>query len=388
MKNLKVRLSTPTVNHLELAKIKELFNKSWLGYGPNVGKFEKAWSKYFKVKYSIGLNSCTAALHLALAVNNFKKNKKVLVPSITFSATAASALYCNLIPVFVDVDPNTLTISFEDLKKKYTKDCVAVIPVHLGGHPCEIDKIVKWARRKNLVVIEDCAETCGGSYKGKKLGTWGDFGCYSFEEKKIITTGDGGMIVTKHRDKYKKLKSLRFHGWSKDPWERQLKSTRKNNKNEDKHWFYEIENLGFKYNMNDLMASIGLAQLKKLNWINSKRSLILKRYLKGIKKCVNISPTFPYKLKNSSYWLFSVKCKKRDKLVNFLKKRGISTGVHFIPLPLHPLYRKYNSKIKNSLKIWKEIVSLPFFPELNNNQIDYVIKSLCQFDYLQKNKKI
>ena len=181
-------------------------------------------------RYSVGFNSCTAALHVALAVNRFKKNKKVLVPAITFSATAAVALYCDLIPVFVDIDPKTLTMSFEDLKKKYSKDCVAVIPVHFGGQPCEMEKIMPWAKKKKLIVIEDCAQTCGGIYKGKKLGTWGDFGCFSFEEKKILTTGDGGMLCTNRKGKIHEIRSLRFHGWNEDPWERHIKSMRKNKK--------------------------------------------------------------------------------------------------------------------------------------------------------------
>jgi perosamine synthetase len=374
-----IRLFKPAIDNSELKEVKKVFKRSWLGFGPLVNKFEKKWNNFIGTKYSVGLNSCTAALHLAVAVNNFKKKKKILVPSITFSASAASVLYCDLIPVFVDVNPKTLTICFKDLQNKYTKDCVAVIPVHLGGHPCQMEKIIPWANKKKLIVIEDCAETCGGEYLGKKLGTWGDFGCFSFEEKKIMTTGDGGMLITKHKDKYEKIKSLRFHGWSQDPWQRQLKSLDLNNKNEN-HWYYAIDVLGFKYNMNDLMASIGLSQLKKLNWINVRRAIILKKYLKGIEKCQNISPTFPYKLKKSSYWLFSVKCKKRDKLIQFLKKKGIATGVHFMPLPLHPLYKKYNKNIKNSLIVWKEIVSLPFFPELKDSQIKFIIKSLCEFD--------
>ena len=130
-----------------------------MGYGPNVGKFEKAWSKYFNAKHSVALNSCTAALHLSLAVNNFKKDKKVLVPAMTFSASAASILYCGLKPVFVDVDPKTLVISVDDLKKKYTKDCVAVIAVHFNGQPCEMEKIIPWAKKRKLKVIEDCAQT-------------------------------------------------------------------------------------------------------------------------------------------------------------------------------------------------------------------------------------
>lgn len=141
--NKNIRLFQPSLGKDELNSIKKVFKKSWIGYGEEVQKFEKEWSKFFKVKYSVAVNSCTAALHLALLCNNFKKGKKVLVPAITFSATAAAVLYCDLIPVFVDINDNDLNLNFEDLKNKYTKDCVAVMPVHFGGHPCEMEKIMK-----------------------------------------------------------------------------------------------------------------------------------------------------------------------------------------------------------------------------------------------------
>jgi len=378
MKNLKVRLSTPTVNNLELKEIKKIFNNSWLGYGPQVGKFEKAWCNFFNVKYSIGVNSCTAALHLSLAVNKFKKNKKVLVPAMTFSASAASVLYCGLKPVFVDVDPKTLVMSFEDLKKKYTKDCVAVIAVHFNGQPCEMEKIVPWAKKKNLKVIEDCAQTCGGNYKGKKLGTWGDFGCFSFQEIKIMTSGgDGGMITTNHQKFVKDLKTLSYHGWDQDPLVRHKKSLQGN---KSKHWNYSITKLGFKYNMTDLMATIGLIQLKKLNYFNFRRTQIIKDYLKSLKNCKNLSPAFPYKFNNSSYWMFTLRCKKRDELIDYLKSKKIATTVYIKPLPLHPLYRKYKSNIKNSLKIWKELLTVPTYPNMTKLQFNYVIKHIKEFD--------
>tara|TARA_Y100000294_G_scaffold152735_1_gene151206 strand:- start:11 stop:1150 length:1140 start_codon:yes stop_codon:yes gene_type:complete len=374
----KIRLFKPSVGKEEINSIKKIFKKSWLGYGSTVKEFELKFSNFIGTKYAIGLNSCTAALHLALAVNNFQKKKKVLLPAMTFSATAAAALYCGLTPVFVDVNNNDLNINFEDLKKKYTKDCVAVMAVHFGGHPCQMEKIVPWARKKNMVVIEDCAHTCGGFYKGKKLGSWGDYGCFSFEDKKVITTGDGGILCTNRKDKIALLRSLSFHGWSSDPLQRFLKKSKK------KHWYYEIQNLGFKYNMNNLQASIGISQLKKLSRLNQKRILILKKYLSGIKNCKNINLAFPYKLDKSSYWLLTLRSKKRDKLINYLKSKGISAGVHLMPLPLHPLYKKYKNKVNNSMKVWKELFSLPFFPDIKKNQIDYVLKFVKEFDSKQK----
>jgi len=381
-----IRLFKPSVGSNELVEIKKVFKKSWIGYGEKVREFENQWSKYFNTRYSVGTNSCTAALHVVLAAQNFKKGKKVLVPSITFSATAAAVLYCGLIPVFVDINKNALTISFNDLKKKYNKNCVAVIPVHFGGHPCEMDRITSWAKKKKLLVIEDCAQTCGSVYKGKKLGTWGDYGCFSFEEKKILTTGDGGMICSNSSNKIKKIRSLSFHGWDKDPLTRFNISK---SKNTNKHWMYKISNLGYKYNMNDLVASIGISQLKKLKKFNHKREIIIKRYLEGLKNCKGIIPALPYKLNKSSYWMFSIRCNNRDKLMSFLKKKGISTSVHLIPLPLQPLYKKFKSNIPVALKTWKELLTLPLFPDLKINEVDYVISQVVKFDklYFSKNQK-
>tara|TARA_Y100000992_G_scaffold54138_1_gene32491 strand:- start:2879 stop:4030 length:1152 start_codon:yes stop_codon:yes gene_type:complete len=376
----KIRLFKPWVGKEELNNIKKVFNKSWIGYGPQVHKFEKKFSRFIGTKYAVAVNSGTAALHLALLSCNFPKNKKVLIPTITFSATAAAALYCDLKPKFVDIRKEDLTIDFEDLKKKYTKDCVALICVHMGGHPSQMEKIKPWAKKKKLLLIEDSAESCGGIYKGKKIGTWSDISCFSFEEKKIITTGDGGMICLNDKKRYEKLKSLSFHGWNKDPWERHLMFFKKK-KNFSKHWKYEIENLGFKYNMNDLTASMGLAQLSKINLFNKKRNLILKKYLIGIKNLNYIKPVFPYDTKNGSYWLFSIKTKFRDELINFLKEKKISTAVHFVPLPMNKLYKQFNNKsLRNTKDIWKEIVSLPFFPNLENKKINYIINCLKKFD--------
>ena len=146
-----IRLFKPSFGNEEITALKKIFNKSWIGYGPEVKKFEDSWSKYIGIKYSVGVTSCSAALHIALASKNFKKKKKVLVPAMTFTATAAAALYCGLEPIFVDINEYDLNINFEDLKKKYSKDCVAVIPVHVGGHPCEMEKIIPWGKKKKFI---------------------------------------------------------------------------------------------------------------------------------------------------------------------------------------------------------------------------------------------
>ena len=374
-----IRLFKPSFGNEEITALKKIFKKSWIGYGPEVKKFEDSWSKYIGVKYSVGVTSCSAALHIALASKNFKKKKKVLVPAMTFTATAAAALYCGLEPVFVDINEYDLNINFDDLKKKYSKDCVAVIPVHVGGHPCEMEKIIPWAKRKKLLVIEDCAHTAGGVYKGKMLGTWGEVSCFSFEEKKMLTTGDGGMICTNNKSLATKFKSLSFHGWNRDPWSRHKKGLSKKNLKE-KHWYYQIKELGFKYNMNDLMAAIGLAQLKKLHSFNFKRNVGVKKYLEGIKNCKNIKPYFVKQYKRISYWMFAIRSKKRDQLIAFLKERGIATSVYWIPVPMHPLYKKYKSKIPVTKRVWKELVTLPLFSDIKLKELNYIIKSVKEFD--------
>ena len=374
-----IRLFKPSLGKEEIRAIKKIFNKSWIGYGSEVIKFENSWSKYIGIKYSVGVTSCSAALHIALTSMNFKKKKKVLIPAMTFTATAAAALYNNLDPIFVDINEYDLNINFEDLKKKYSKDCVAVIPVHVGGHPCEMEKIIPWAKRKKLLVIEDCAHTAGGIYKGKMLGTWGDISCFSFEEKKMLTTGDGGMICTNNKSLAIKFKNLSFHGWNRDPWLRHKKSL--NNRNfKERHWYYQIKELGFKYNMNDLMAAIGQAQLKKLNSFNLKRNEGIKKYLKGIKNCKNIKPYFAKQFKSISYWMFAIRSKKRDQLIAFLKEKGIATSVYWIPVPMHPLYKKYKSKIPATRRVWKELVTLPLFSDIKLTELNYIIKSLKEFD--------
>jgi perosamine synthetase len=376
---MNIRLFKPCVGKEELENIKDVFDRTWLGLGPKVREFEQKWSEYLGTNLSIGLNSATAALHLSLTAYGFKEGSKVLVPAITFASTATAILCNKLEPVFVDVDSQTISLSMEDLEEKYTKDCVAVMPVHMGGHPVPMDDVIDFARSKKLAVIEDCAHCAGGSYKGKKLGTWGNIGCFSFEEKKCMTSGDGGMVCSDDEELIAPLKAYRWVGIDKDTWKR-LKGYTDSTKLDARHWYYEIAVLGYKYNMNDLSAAIGLAQLKKLDWMNSKRSGHIKRYLDGIKSCLNIKPLLPYNPEEYVYWIFGVRCKRRDDLIIHLKSKGIATGVHYMPLTLHPLFKPYQNTCENADRIWNTFVTLPLFVDLTNDQIDYVVDALIEFD--------
>ncbi|HNR40752.1 MAG TPA: DegT/DnrJ/EryC1/StrS aminotransferase family protein [Bacteroidales bacterium] len=376
---MNIRLFKPSVGEEELANIREVFERAWLGNGPTVVKFEEAWSRYIGCKISVGVNSATAALHLALTAFHFPEGKKVLVPAITFASTAAAVLYNRLIPVFVDVDPGTVSMDLEDLQRKYDKDCVAVIPVHNGGYPVPMDRLMDIAEKLNLKVIEDCAHCAGGEYKGRKLGTWGHIGCFSFEEKKCMTTGDGGMICSDDIDLIEPLRAYRWVGIDKDTWRRAEKASGLT-ENEAMHWHYEISVLGYKYNMNDLAAAIGLAQLNKLDRMNERRAEIIAGYLNGIKSLNTIKPIFPYEPGNGAYWYFGIRSDRRDELIIYLKNKGIATGVHFYPLTLQPLFRQYTAGCETAERIWKEIITMPSHPDLTDEEIDYVLDSLKSFE--------
>lgn len=376
---MQVRLFKPSVGEEELDNLRGVFERAWLGLGPMVSQFENEWSEYIGTPCSVGVNSATAALHLALTAYHFPPKSKVLVPAITFASTATAVLYNDLIPVFVDVEPDTLSMSLADMERKITPDCVAVIPVHMGGHPVPMEKLMPLAKAHQLAVIEDCAHCAGGFYKGKRLGTWGDIGCFSFEEKKSMTTGDGGMLCSDQKELLEPMRANRWVGIDKDTWKRSAGYTNAETM-DARHWYYEIAVLGYKYNMNDVMAAIGLAQLKKLDWMNARRRDLIRRYLDGIAGCRQIKPLLPYKLDNAAYWLFGVRCEERDKLIIHLKQRGIATGVHFMPLPLHPLFREFDNDIPVSKQVWGSIITLPLFPDLTNVEADYVIEALCEFD--------
>jgi perosamine synthetase len=374
---MNIRLFKPSLGEEELQMVKDAFNRSWVGLGPNVNKFEEDWAKFVGAELAIGLNSATAALHLALAVFNFPVGKKVLVPSLTFSATASAILYNRLIPVFVDSDPITLGMSLADMKNKFDEDVVAVMPVHYAGHPVLMDELMPWAREKGIKVIEDCAHTSGAIYKGRALGTWGDIGCYSFEEKKLMTTGDGGMMVTNQPELFKDVKAMRWVGIDKDNWKTAQAYT---NANHDAlHWFYELNVLGYKYNMNDLAASIGLAQLKKLPAMNKRRSDIIQAYMDGIKDIPGIKPLLPYEPDKYVYQMFGIRAEKRDDLMIYLKTKGIATGCHYTPLSIQPLFSPWGENCPFIEVEASKFITLPLHADLTDSEVEYILLHLKNY---------
>lgn len=375
---MNVRLFKPSVGDKELEKIKEAFERSWLGMGPALKEFEKNWAEFIGCELAYGLNSATAALHLALMSFDFPEGKKVLVPSMTFASTATVVLYNRLVPVFVDSDPVTLGISLDDLERKCDDDCVAIMAVHYGGHPLPMDRLMDFAHAKGLKVIEDCAHTAGSLYKGKMLGSWGHIGCFSFEEKKLMTTGDGGMICTNEPELLKDIKALRWIGIDKDNWKTAQKYTDKHS-SDAMHWFYEISLPGYKYNMNDLAASIGLAQLERLPEMNRRRSAIIRRYLDGIEGLDYVSPLLPYDPENYYYWMFALRAEQRDDLMIHLKSKGIATGCHYTPLTQQPLFEPYADGPYWVEEEAEKFITLPLHADLTDDEVDYVVDHIKNF---------
>lgn len=375
---MQIRLFKPSFDHKELDAVRSCFDRSWVGLGNKVNEFESAWKNRLGCEQAIALNSATAALHLALAEFRFPPGAKVLVPTLTFAATATSILYNDLVPVFVDASNADGQICLSDLEKKWDEDCVAVMCVHLTGHPCPMERIVPWARSKGLKIIEDCAHTSGSEYLGKPLGLWGDVGCFSFEEKKLMTTGDGGLMVTNDPSLFAQAKARRWVGIDKDNWKTAETYLAKNA--DAYHWYYEIDTLGYKYNMNDLAASIGLEQLKKLDDFNHKRGSIIKRYVNAFSTLENIKLFLPYEPDRFVYQLFALKVKEKERFIIKLKKLGIATGCHYTPLHLQPLFQKYISNCPKSEEIYDELVTIPLHADLTDEEVDYVIQHICEFD--------
>lgn len=371
----------PALGKDELRAIKDSFDSHWIGLGPKTKKFEEEFAKYTGAKHAISLNSCTAALHLGLLALNIKKGDEVLISSITFASTGHSVLFCNATPIPVDVNQETLQMDIADLKRKISPKTKAIVPVHYGGHPCDMDEILEIARKHGLYVIEDAANCAGAEYKGKKIGNLdSDFTCFSFEAKKNMTTGDGGMITTnKDKKVVEKIKRLRWAGMDKD--------THKRFSGESEPWDYDVVELGYKYNMNDIQAAIGLEQLKKLDIMNEKRRNIAKKYNEAFKDAKWLKIPVEKKYVKNAYWLYILRIEdgNRDELLRYMLKRGISANTNFKPLHLFSFYRKFYEK--NGIEVscpvaereWRKLFVLPLYPDMTHKELNKIIDAVKSF---------
>jgi perosamine synthetase len=370
----------PNLGKEELDSIKESFDSHWIGLGPKSKKFEDEFCKYIGCKHAVSLNSCTAALHICLEVLGIKEGDEVLISSITFASTGHAVLYCKATPILVDIYSDTLQMDVNDLKKKITTKTKAIIPVHYGGHPCDMDEIIEIAKKHNLYVIEDAANACGSEYKGKKIGNLdSDFTCFSFEAKKNMTTGDGGMITSNKSEFIDKIRRLRWVGMNKD--------TLKRFSGETKPWDYDITELGYKYNMNDITASIGLVQLKKLDEMNDKRIRITAKYNAAFNKIPWLKIQAKRDYVKNACWLYILRLKEgnREDFMEHLYKNGVLANTSFKPLHLMSFYRNYYKTKGISVncpvaeKEWSKLAVLPLYPDMKDDEIKKVIETVLSF---------
>ena len=364
---MKIPLCKPSISKSEIDLVAKSLKSSWLTHGPYNLKFEQLFNKKFKTRYSIAMNSCTSALECA--VKSLGVKGEIIIPSFTWVSTANAVLNCGSKPVFADVDYKTRNIDLNSIKKCITKKTIAIIVVHFAGLPCDMNKIIKFCKKKNIKVIEDSAETLGAKIGSKFTGTFGT-GCFSFFPTKNITTTEGGMLTTNDKNTYNYVKKLIAHGIDK--------------KIKTNFWYRVAVLPGHNFRMPNHLAAIGYLQLKKISKFNSKRNKIANIYNSEISKITDkVSIPFIPKGYTHSYQMYTITVSKqiRNKLLNYLKTNNIEASAHFDP-PLHSqkYLRKYNKKnLPVTDKLSKEIITLPIFPDMTKKEVSYVIKTLKKF---------
>jgi len=381
-----IQVFKPSFGEEEIEALRETFRTSWIGLGPKTAEFEKAFATYVGAKYAVGTTSATAALHLACLALGIGPGDEVLVPTMTFVSTAHAPVYCGAVPIFVDIEPDTLNISVEDIQRKLTPQTKAIIPVHYGGHACQMDEIWDIAEQHGLFVIEDASHACGSEYMGRRIGGLerSDATCFSFHAVKNLATGDGGMITTNRIEMVRALKQLRWVGIDKGTWDRTEESLMELETGTQRYahysWYYEVRELGYKYHMNDIIAAIGLVQLHKLEAANARRREIVERYNQEFEGVDWIECPVEKEYTRSACHNYVIKTPYRDALNLYLKGKNIATGVHYMPIHLQPYYRKqFKVVLPVAERVWTQLLTLPLYPDLTDDEVDYVIESILGF---------
>ena len=358
----KIKLFDPHIGSKELAEFTKVLKSHFWASGSGTGlvsKFEGKLRDYVGSKECIAVDSGTSALHLGLSLFNIK-NKEVILPSLSFVSTAHAILYNGGKPKFVDVDPNTLCINPDEIQKKISKKTKVILPVHFGGIPCDLQKIQKICDEYNVNLVEDAAHAIGSTYKGKKIGTHGDAVCFSFHAIKNLAMPKGGALAINGK------KSIKFH--------KSLLSKRWCGISKRKGSSYDISELGWNYYLDEFSASMGIIQLKKLDKMNSIRKKIAKRYHNDL----TLGKKMPFN-KESSYHLYWIRVRNRKKFILKMKEKGIETGIHYNPIHKMSFYKE-KLKLPITENACKELVSLPMHPNLSENDVDYIIKSVNELN--------
>ncbi len=361
---MKIPITKPSIKRTE---IKYILDAAKNGWGKNcydyINKFEHKLSKYLGVKYVIATSSCFGAIYLSLKALNIKKGDEVILADINWIATVAPIVHLNAKPVFVDIDPVTWCVDPREVEKKINKNTKAIIAVHLYGNICDVKSLKTISKKYKIPLVEDAAEALGSSINKRKVGTFGDFGCYSFHGTKTITTGEGGALVTNNKKLYRIALKLSDHG-----------------KNEKKQFWSDL--IGFKFKMSNLQAALGYAQIMRINQILKKKIKIFNLYKKYlVSKNIFLNPTKKDEI--NSYWMPTIILKKslkikREHIFRNLKKYNVDSRVFFYPLSILPMFRKIK-KNKISYNIYKRGFNLPSYYDLSENKIKLISKILNKY---------
>jgi perosamine synthetase len=364
-----IPVAEPSLGEEELKNVTEAVKSGWISSkGEFIEEFERNFSSYCDRKSGVATSNGTVALHLALKALGISKGDEVLVPDLTFVAVANTVTYCNAKPVFVDSHPNYWCIDPKKIEEKITPRTKAIIPVHLYGHPCDMDAIMDVAEDHNLYIVEDTAEAHGAENKGKKVGSFGDISCFSFYGNKIITTGEGGMCLTNNEDLAEKMRIFRDHGM-----------------NPNKRYWYDV--IGFNYRMTNLQAAVGVAQLKKLDEFIEKKRQITRWYSEELKdleekELIKLHPEMPWA--KCVYWMYSMLIEdkfdmSRDDLIRKLEEKTIDTRPFFYPMHVMPPH-KNNERFPVAEEISRKGINLPSAVCLKEEEIKFICEMINEIN--------
>lgn len=368
---------SPYLGDEEVDEVVRTLRSGWLGTGPRVAAFEDRFREYTGASHALALNSCTAALHVALLASGVGPGDEVITTPLTFAATANSIIHAGARPVFADVDPVTFNLSPSALEAAVTDRTRAVIPVHFGGRACDLDAILAICRKHDLLLIEDCAHAVETQYRGRHVGTFGDAGCFSFYVTKNLITGEGGMILTPHADVADRAKVLSLHGMTRDAWRRF---------GDDGYRHYQVIAPGFKYNMMDIQAAIGLHQLARVEALLPKRAAIWAQYDDAFRTlpCAIPSPAAADTVHARHLYTLVLDTDElglhRDEVLNRMTAAGVGVGVHYLPVHTHPFYVEQfgyrRGDFPEAERIGDRTVSLPLSAKLRDQDVERVIAAV------------
>ncbi|CAG0956418.1 DegT/DnrJ/EryC1/StrS aminotransferase family protein [Geobacter sp.] len=368
---------SPLIEENEIEEVVASLRSGWLGTGPKVAQFENNFRAYRGATHAVAVSSCTAALHLSLLAAGLRPGDEVITTPLTFCATVNAIIHAGATPVLADIDPLTMNIDTDRIAEKITPRTRAVVPVHFAGRPCPMGPIMGLAQEHHLKVIEDCAHAIEAQYHGQNTGTFGDFGCFSFYVTKNIVTGEGGMVLARREDDAARIKTLALHGMSKDAWKRF---------SDEGYKHYHVVECGFKYNMMDLQAAIGLHQLARVErqWV--RRQEIWEYYNESFRDLPLTVPPPPEAETRHAYHLYTVLIDEkvagisRDAFLDRMTALNIGVGVHYLSIPEHPYYQQTfgwrPQDYPHAMKIGRQTVSLPLSAKLTNTDIEDVVDAI------------